>query len=165
LPVKRPTTPRATGPTNWQIADLDQPVYQLVESPLLYLATDKPFKLSAAHVGRLREYLNAGGMLVCVPEGNFVIEQTPVLGDGAPRGVVAEGAVGSRWAAHFRIFRYELRRWQEALEQRVRERTIDLAAANEALRLEVRERKDAEDRVQAFATSSAAVAAADRSLY
>jgi hypothetical protein len=52
---------------------------------------------------------------VCVPAGNFVIEQTPVPGSGTPRGVVAEGAVGSRWAAHFRIFRYELRRWKDGV--------------------------------------------------
>lgn len=52
---------------------------------------------------------------VCVPEGRFVIEQTPVAGSGAERGVVAEGAVGSRWAGRFRIFRYELRRWQNGV--------------------------------------------------
>jgi hypothetical protein len=47
-----------------------------------------------------------------LPEGTFVIEQTPVadLG-GNQRGVVAGGAVGSRWAGRFRIFRYEIRVW------------------------------------------------------
>jgi hypothetical protein len=50
---------------------------------------------------------------VRVPEGRFVIEQAPPrAGDGAERGVVAEGAVGSRWAGRFRIFRYEVRRWR-----------------------------------------------------
>jgi hypothetical protein len=48
------------------------------------------------------------------PEGRFVIEQAPVRdGKGAERGVVAEGAVGSRWAGRFRIFRYEVRRWRD----------------------------------------------------
>jgi hypothetical protein len=43
---------------------------------------------------------------VRVPEGRFVIEMTPVRdSNGAERGVVAEGAVGTRWAGHFRIFR------------------------------------------------------------
>jgi len=56
-------------PTNWQIADLDQPVYELAECPLLYLATDKAFVLDPANVQRLREYLDAGGMLVAAPEG------------------------------------------------------------------------------------------------
>jgi hypothetical protein len=53
---------------------------------------------------------------VRVPEGRFVIEQTPVPdNDGARRGVVAGGAVGSRWAGGLRIFRYELRRWRDGL--------------------------------------------------
>ncbi|MDX6617760.1 MAG: hypothetical protein QOK36_146 [Gaiellales bacterium] len=53
---------------------------------------------------------------VRVPEGRFVIEQTPVPdNDGAERGVVAGGAVGSRWAGRLRIFRYELRRWRDGV--------------------------------------------------
>ena len=49
---------------------------------------------------------------VRMPEGRYVIEQTPVPdSNGAERGVVAEGAVGSRWAGRFRIFRYEVRCW------------------------------------------------------
>ncbi len=51
-----------------------------------------------------------------VPEGRFVIEMAPVPdGDGHQRGVVAEGAVGSRWAGRFRIFRYEVRRWRDGI--------------------------------------------------
>jgi hypothetical protein len=50
---------------------------------------------------------------VRVPEGRFVVEQAPIPDrKGAERGVVAEGAVGSRWAGRFRIFRYEVRRWR-----------------------------------------------------
>jgi hypothetical protein len=53
---------------------------------------------------------------VRVPAGRFVIEQTPVPDDdGANRGVVAGGAVGSRWAGRLRIFRYELRRWRDGV--------------------------------------------------
>jgi len=49
---------------------------------------------------------------VHVPEGRFVIEMAPIPdGNGAERGVVAEGAVGTRRAGRFRIFRYEVRRW------------------------------------------------------
>ena len=48
-----------------------------------------------------------------VPEGRFVIEQTPVSNlSGEQRGVVAGGAVGSRWAGRLRIFRYEIRVWR-----------------------------------------------------
>ncbi len=50
---------------------------------------------------------------VRVPEGRFVIEMTPVPdSNGAERGVVAKGAVGTQWAGRFRIFRYEVRRWR-----------------------------------------------------
>ena len=45
-----------------------------------------------------------------------MIEQAPVRrGDASERGVVAEGAVGTRWAKRFRIFRYELRRWRNGV--------------------------------------------------
>jgi len=47
-----------------------------------------------------------------VAEGRFVIEQAPVHDwSGEQRGVVAEGAVGSRRAGRFRVFRYEIRLW------------------------------------------------------
>jgi hypothetical protein len=53
-------------------------------------------------------------LVVQTPEGRFVIEMTPVRdGNGATRGVVAEGAVGSRFAGYFRLFRYEVRRWRD----------------------------------------------------
>jgi hypothetical protein len=43
---------------------------------------------------------------VRVPEGRFVMEMTPITdGNGAERGVVAEGAVGASWAGRVRIFR------------------------------------------------------------
>jgi hypothetical protein len=46
--------------------------------------------------------------------GTFVIEMAPIRDThGAQRGVVAEGAVGSRWAGRFRLFRYEIRRWRD----------------------------------------------------
>lgn len=52
------------------------------------------------------------GLQVFVPEGRYTIEETPVFdSEGAKRGVVGEGPVGARWAARFRIFRYEIRRW------------------------------------------------------
>jgi hypothetical protein len=51
---------------------------------------------------------------VVVPEATFVIEQAPVHDwSGEQRGVVAEGAVGSRRAGRFRIFRYEIRLWRD----------------------------------------------------
>jgi hypothetical protein len=53
---------------------------------------------------------------VRVPEGRFVIESAPIrASDGPERGVVGEGAVGSRWAGWLPIFRYELRCWREGV--------------------------------------------------
>lgn len=50
------------------------------------------------------------------PQGRFVIEMTPIPdAHGAERGVVAEGAVGSRLAGRVRPFRYELRRWHDGV--------------------------------------------------
>ena len=55
-------------------------------------------------------------LIISLPEGEFVIEQAPVRdGDGALRGVVAEGAIGSRWAGSLRLFRYEIRRWRDGV--------------------------------------------------
>jgi hypothetical protein len=50
------------------------------------------------------------------PRGRYVIEMTPIPDThGADRGVVAEGAVGSRLAWHLQLFRYELRRWHDGV--------------------------------------------------
>ena len=52
-------------------------------------------------------------LMVAAPDGDYAVEMTPVRrGDGTRRGVVAEGAVGTRWAGRLRIFRYEVRRWR-----------------------------------------------------
>jgi hypothetical protein len=56
------------------------------------------------------------GLAVRVDEGCFVIEVTPVpRGDGAARGAVVVGAVGSRLARRLRVFRYEVRRWRDGV--------------------------------------------------
>jgi hypothetical protein len=45
------------------------------------------------------------------------VEMTPVPDDRGrtDRGVVGEGAVGTRWARRFRVFRYEIRRWAQGV--------------------------------------------------
>jgi len=66
--------------------------------------------------GRQARDLYHSALEVRVPAGRFVIEMTPIPdGNGAQRGVVAEGAVGSRRVRHLRIFRYEVRRWHEGV--------------------------------------------------
>jgi hypothetical protein len=66
---------------------------------------------------RVRRDLYHSALLVTVPEGAFVIEQAwPIPdGDGALRGVVAEGPVGARRARALRAFRYEIRRWRDGV--------------------------------------------------
>jgi hypothetical protein len=65
---------------------------------------------------RSRCDLYHSALVVRVPEGRFVIEQAPIRdSNGIERGVVAHGAVGSRLAGRFRIFRYEVRRWRDGV--------------------------------------------------
>jgi hypothetical protein len=72
------------------------------------------FETLQASIARRRPLdLYHSALEVNVAKGQFVIEVTPVPdADGPSRGVVAEGAVGSRQAARWRIFRYELRCWR-----------------------------------------------------
>ncbi len=72
--------------------------------------------LDAAMHRRTRFDLYHSALEVEAPSGRFVIEQAPVPDRcGDRRGVVAEGAVGSGWAARLRIFRYEIRRWRDGV--------------------------------------------------
>jgi hypothetical protein len=75
------------------------------------------FEALAARLERRdRRDLYHSALEIRVPEGRFVIETAPVPpGDGAERGVVAEGAVGTRAAGRFRLFRYEVRRWRDGV--------------------------------------------------
>ncbi len=58
----------------------------------------------------------------------YVIEMAPVWNERAPdRGVVAEGAVGSRRLGRFALFRYEIRRWRDG-------RIPDIAEATDSPR-------------------------------
>jgi len=72
------------------------------------------YEALAARIQRRRPCdLYHSALQVHLPEGTFVIEQAPVPDlSGEQRGVVAGGAVGSRRAGRFRIFRYEIRVWR-----------------------------------------------------
>lgn len=62
---------------------------------------------------RTRCDLYHSALEVTTPEGRHVIEMAPIPdADGASRGVVAEGPVGSAALRRFRLFRYEVRRWR-----------------------------------------------------
>ena len=72
------------------------------------------FEAVAAFVGRRpRAALYHSALQIQVPGGRYVVEQAPVVdAHGRDRGVVAEGAVGTRWAGRLRVFRYEVRSWR-----------------------------------------------------
>jgi hypothetical protein len=74
----------------------------------------RAFEALQAIVGRRRPLdLYHSALEVNVAAGRFVIELTPIPdADGGARGVVGEGAVGSRHAGRWRVFRYELRCWR-----------------------------------------------------
>jgi len=70
--------------------------------------------ISALVTRRPRREIFHTALIVTVPAGRFTIEMTPVPdGDGASRGVVAEGPVGHRMAGRLRLFRYEVRCWRD----------------------------------------------------
>jgi len=71
--------------------------------------------VAARFDGRDRRDLYHSALVVCVPEGRFVIEQAPARGKGHERGVVARGPVGTRAAGRLRLFRYEVRRWRDGV--------------------------------------------------
>ena len=70
--------------------------------------------LAARVQHRTRRDLYHAALEVRVDGRRWVIEMAPMF-DGAAheRGVVAQGAVGARWAGRWALFRYGIRRWQD----------------------------------------------------
>jgi hypothetical protein len=75
------------------------------------------FEAAAARLeGRDRCDLYHSALEVRVREARFAIEMAPAWSDQAAEGgVVAEGAVGTRAAGRFRLFRYEVRRCRDGV--------------------------------------------------
>src|SRR5919198_4102730 len=73
--------------------------------------------LSAWSGKRPRRDLYHSALIVTVPAGAFVIEQSwPIpSGDKDRRGVVSEGPVGTQRARSLRFLRYEIRRWRDGV--------------------------------------------------
>jgi len=68
--------------------------------------------LVAALEHRARRDLYHSALEVVVPAGRHVVEMAPIRNaDVTSRGVVAQGAVGSRALGWSRLFRYEVRCW------------------------------------------------------
>lgn len=93
----------------------------------------KLFEAIGARVQRRRPCdLYHSALAVRVPEGRFVVEQTPVIdGHGERRGVVMEGPVGSRFAGRFRLSRYEVRRWREGMIPDIAEAVSSVRVADD----------------------------------
>ena len=69
--------------------------------------------IEAAYQHRPRCDLCHAALVVQLDGDRYTIELAPSPNaDTASRGVVATGAVGSRWAGRLRVFRYEMRCWQ-----------------------------------------------------
>lgn len=66
---------------------------------------------------RAARKLYHSALRVTLPSGSWTVEMTPAWAGspGQDRGVVAEGAVGTRAAGRSRLFRYEVRRWQDGV--------------------------------------------------
>jgi hypothetical protein len=72
--------------------------------------------VSAAVHRRRRFDIYHCALKIRVATGLYAVEMTPVPNDrGWERGVVVQGAVGTRWAGWFRTFRYEVRRWRNGV--------------------------------------------------
>ena len=70
--------------------------------------------ISAIVQRRPRSDIYHCALKVRTPSGAYAVEMTPVPNNrGWTRGVVAEGAVGARWAGQLRRFRYEIRCWRD----------------------------------------------------
>ena len=54
--------------TTWQIVDLRLPTSTLIETPILFMATDKAFSFNKTQIANLRAYIDAGGLLVSNPD-------------------------------------------------------------------------------------------------
>jgi hypothetical protein len=69
----------------------------------------------ALRTHRAARDLYHSALRIGLPGGSWTVEMTPVwaVRGGGDRGVVAEGAVGTRLAGHARLFRYEVHCWRD----------------------------------------------------
>lgn len=110
--------PRARGGARSQQASIDLFWLPLGAGGWFVRMNGRIYEAIKARLERRRPLdLYHSALEVRVPDGRFVIEVSwPIPDpDGASRGVVVEGPVGSRQIARFRVCRYELRRWRDGV--------------------------------------------------
>jgi hypothetical protein len=113
-----PTAPPPGGPGPAARAGLDLHWIPLGAGTPVVRFSGRVFEALSAGVQRRRRCELYHSALVAELDGaRWVIEMAPIPGPdgGTARGVVAEGAVGTRWARPLRVFRYEVRRWRDGV--------------------------------------------------
>lgn len=68
--LAREASVRLERPINWQVVPLARQWTDWLDSPILYLASHKPPELSDADVHKIRQYVDAGGMLFVQADGD-----------------------------------------------------------------------------------------------
>jgi hypothetical protein len=56
--------------TTWQIIELNQPLPELLEAPILYISTDAAYSFDDKQIAKLRDYIANGGLILTNPDGN-----------------------------------------------------------------------------------------------
>jgi hypothetical protein len=139
--TQQPQTTEEESPT---VATVDLYWIPLGAGAHVVRLSGKLFEAISARLHRRRSCdLYHSALVVVVPDGRFVIEQTPVpRAKGKQHGAVVQGAVGTRLAGRFRVFRYEVRRWRDGVIPDVADAvssparvTNDLARATQILDL------------------------------
>ena len=84
---------------SWQIVGVDRPVSEFLDSPVLFINGIQPLKLSPETVGKMREYVLRGGLIVgeaTTSSVQFADSFKTMLEDAFPEGKVA-GAHSYVW--------------------------------------------------------------------
>src|SRR5205823_3296927 len=58
---------------NWQIVSADSTPAELREAPILYIAGNEPFVPTSAQLQQLKQYVDQGGLLLAVNEGDTTV--------------------------------------------------------------------------------------------
>ena len=58
------------APLNWQVANINAPVSDWLNSPILYISGRKDPKFTPSQIAKLRRYVNAGGLVLCSCDNN-----------------------------------------------------------------------------------------------
>jgi len=58
------------APLSWQVVNIHSPVAQWLNSPILFISGDRDPKFTKTEIHRLREYIDAGGLIYCSPVEN-----------------------------------------------------------------------------------------------